>query len=46
MPKQSKGCDGREWAGVALFKYDKLTNGVTTDGNGNFEIRVTDYLLR
>jgi iron complex outermembrane receptor protein len=43
MPKQSKGCDGREWAALPYSNVvDKATaNGVTTDGNGNFEIRVT-----
>jgi iron complex outermembrane receptor protein len=43
-----KGCDGREWAALPYSNVvDKATaNGVTTDGNGNFEIRLRDYLLR
>jgi iron complex outermembrane receptor protein len=41
MPNQ-RNCDGREWAGPYSNVVDKATaNGVTTDGNGNFEIRVT-----
>jgi iron complex outermembrane receptor protein len=42
MPKQSKVVTDENGQALPYSNVvDKATNGVTTDGNGNFEIRVT-----